>query len=170
MQTQILSFASGVLTNYIDNAHVAPTSTDTLPVTNPSTGGKYLLPELIRAPAEELASVSCAGKQDVEFALASCKRALTGWSALTIKSRVQILLRFHALVQKHASELAEVCMFRVSRHGIDSCIYRSSTRSTARPWEKPWARFKRAARRSSTLYPCPSWPRYASAVITPLWM
>jgi acyl-CoA reductase-like NAD-dependent aldehyde dehydrogenase len=98
MQVQTLAFAPTPLTNYIDNAHVAPASNLSIPVFNPSTG-------------LQISTVPGSSSADVEFAIASSARAFPLWSALTIKSRVAILQRALYLFQTQAKDLADVCHF-----------------------------------------------------------
>jgi acyl-CoA reductase-like NAD-dependent aldehyde dehydrogenase len=49
-------------------------------------------------------------EKDVDIAVKSAATAFKSWSAITVKSRVQILIRFHQLVVKHADELATLIM------------------------------------------------------------
>jgi len=68
-------------------------------VTNPSTGAV-------------LARVCRSTKQDVDAAVAAAAHAFShtwgGPAPNTIKARAAVLLRFHALVQQHADELADL--------------------------------------------------------------
>jgi len=52
--------------------------------------------------------------QDVNQAVEAAEKAFVGWSDITVKSRVQILLKLHALMRDHAGELADLI---VQEHG-----------------------------------------------------
>lgn len=78
-------------------------SQEWLPVTTPHTG-------------QIVAHVLLSDKQDVDVAIQQAHQTfLTDWSLKTVKTRVQILLKFHYLVQnKYAHELAALI---VREHG-----------------------------------------------------
>ncbi|KAJ3213579.1 hypothetical protein HDU67_002706 [Dinochytrium kinnereticum] len=110
IQAQLQTFSPRLLENYIDNAHVATKSSDTtvltdtsrhIPVTSPATG-------------EVIAYCPLSKKEDVDLAVASAAKAFETWSTRTVKDRVQVIIRFHALVVKHQDELADLI---VLEHG-----------------------------------------------------
>jgi Aldehyde dehydrogenase family len=73
----------------------------------PPVGGGYM--EVINpADSHTIGHVGVSTAQDVEAAVAAARGALAAWSALTIKQRATAMMRFHALVQEHAQELAEL--------------------------------------------------------------
>lgn len=99
-----------VVDNYIGGAFVppvvivvadvdAPSSaniSDYLDVTNPSTG-------------HVIGRVALSSPHDVDYAVQAASDALASWSNhWTIKARAAIMLKFHALIQLHAQELAEL--------------------------------------------------------------
>jgi malonate-semialdehyde dehydrogenase (acetylating)/methylmalonate-semialdehyde dehydrogenase len=79
--------------NYINGSFVPLKSY--LDVVNPSTGAV-------------IGKVGISTSNDVEAAVAAANAAYPAWSALTIKARASIMLKFHALVREHATELAEL--------------------------------------------------------------
>lgn len=87
--------------NYIDNQYVEPKTGKYMDVTSPHDGAV-------------IGKVALSDASDVEAAVESASKAFVGWSALTVKSRVQILIRFHQLMVKHADELADII---VLEHG-----------------------------------------------------
>ncbi|KAJ3191402.1 hypothetical protein HK101_007814 [Irineochytrium annulatum] len=87
--------------NHIDNCAFAVNEKGAIPVTSPATG-------------EVIAYAPCSSKDDVNHAVASAKKAFHAWSNRTIKDRVQVIIRFHALVVKHSDELADLI---VKEHG-----------------------------------------------------
>ncbi|KAI8850683.1 Aldehyde/histidinol dehydrogenase [Chytridium lagenaria] len=101
LQVQLETFAPRLLENYIDNAHVASRAGDTSVLNDTS---KHI-PSLLTALST---------KADVDQAVASALKAFEGWSNRTIKDRIQVILRFHALVVKHQDELADLI---VLEHG-----------------------------------------------------
>jgi hypothetical protein len=131
MQQQTLAFAPTQLANYIDNAHVAPSSTHSIPVFNPST-------------SLQISTVPYSSPADVDFALASSARAFPIWSALTIKSRCSMLQRCLGLFHAHASELADVfsCLFmdRLSRLNMER-LGEKRWRKSLRDWKRWNTRF-----------------------------
>jgi malonate-semialdehyde dehydrogenase (acetylating)/methylmalonate-semialdehyde dehydrogenase len=81
--------------NYIGGKFVAPVTGEYLPVQNP-------------ADDSTIGKVALSTASDVETAVAAAEEALPAWSNLTIKARAAIMMKFHALVQEHAVELAEL--------------------------------------------------------------
>ncbi|KAJ3100669.1 hypothetical protein HDU97_002012 [Phlyctochytrium planicorne] len=109
-QLQMQTFGPRLLENYIDNAHISAKQSDTsllddssrhLKVTSPATG-------------DTVAYVPLSKKADVDLAVESSVKAFQAWSARTIKDRVQVIIRFHALVVKYKDELADLI---VLEHG-----------------------------------------------------
>lgn len=70
-------------------------SDEYLDVQNPATGAV-------------IGSVALAGDAEIEKALEAAQNAFANWSGRTIKARAAIMLKFHALVQQNAQELAEI--------------------------------------------------------------
>jgi malonate-semialdehyde dehydrogenase (acetylating) / methylmalonate-semialdehyde dehydrogenase len=97
------------LQNYVGNAFVPLASGSTnvqdaanyVPVTSPATGSVIAYSPLSK-------------KADVDAAVLSASKAFETWSNRTVKDRAQIIIRFHALVVKHADELADLI---VLEHG-----------------------------------------------------
>lgn len=79
--------------NFIAGQVVAPSTGEYLDVIHPADGSV-------------VAHVGVSDASDVQRAVEAAQAAFPAWSAKTIKARAAILLRFHALVQQHASELA----------------------------------------------------------------
>jgi malonate-semialdehyde dehydrogenase (acetylating)/methylmalonate-semialdehyde dehydrogenase len=81
------------LKNFIGGAPVAARTSDSLPVTNPSTG-------------EEIAAVPLAAGADVDAAVRAAQTAFAAWSATPIKERAQVFFRYKALLERDAGLLA----------------------------------------------------------------
>lgn len=81
--------------SFIGGKFVAPASGSYLPILNPSTSAK-------------IGTVGISAAADANAAVASAKAAFPAWSALTMKTRAAIVLKFHALVRDHALELADL--------------------------------------------------------------
>jgi malonate-semialdehyde dehydrogenase (acetylating)/methylmalonate-semialdehyde dehydrogenase len=81
--------------NWINGTIVVPSTSDYMKIESPMTG-------------KTIGLVALSAEADVHNAVAAAAAAFPAWSALTIKARAAIMLRFHALVQRHASELAEL--------------------------------------------------------------
>ena len=64
-------------------------------VTNPATG-------------ERLAEVALSTAAEVDTAVQAATAAFESWSQRTIKARAAVMLRLHALIREHATELAEL--------------------------------------------------------------
>jgi len=84
-----------VVDNYINGTFVPPTTNAYLPVTSPTT-------------STAIGSVALSSKSDVNAAVSAASAAFPSWSALTIKSRAAIMLKFHGLLRDHAAELAQL--------------------------------------------------------------
>ena len=84
-----------IVDNYINGTFVAPTTNSYLPVESPST-------------STIIGRVALSDKSDVDAAVSAASQAFPSWSALTIKSRAAIMLKFHALIRENAQELAEL--------------------------------------------------------------
>lgn len=88
---RIVTVPDGV---FIDNGWHPPTSGQTLDVTDPATG-------------QVIARIAAGNAQDIDAAVASARRALTGaWGALTATQRGRILMRAAELVQDVAEQLS----------------------------------------------------------------
>lgn len=76
-------------------------------------GGKYLD---VESPhdGEVIGKVALSAAADVEAAVKAGQAAFLTWSALTVKSRAQIMLKLHALIRDNAHELADMI---VKEHG-----------------------------------------------------
>jgi malonate-semialdehyde dehydrogenase (acetylating) / methylmalonate-semialdehyde dehydrogenase len=83
------------LQNFIGGQFVPSSGTVVIDVTDPATGAV-----VSRCPMSTAA--------DVEAAVRCGSEAFESWKATTIKQRTAIMLKFHALVNKHANELAEL--------------------------------------------------------------
>ena len=83
------------LKNFINGALVDSRATSTVPVISPSDGST-------------IAQVPLSTAEDVNVAVHAGKEAFASWSTLTIKQRAGIMLKFHALVNQHAEELAQI--------------------------------------------------------------
>lgn len=82
------------LPNFI-NGKFVHVNRDTVPCVNPATG-------------EVLAQVPLSTKDDVDDAVKHGLEAFEVWSNMTIKQRTIIMFKFHALVNEHAEELANI--------------------------------------------------------------
>lgn len=86
----------GQINNYIGGKYVPPSKGTYMAVQNPST-------------MTDIAQVAVSDTTDVDMAISTAKDAFPQWSSgTTMKARVTIMLRFHALVREHAHELAEL--------------------------------------------------------------
>ena len=81
--------------NWINGSIVLPSTNEYLPIETPISG-------------EVIGSVALSGEQDVHDAVSAAAVAFPAWSALTMKARAAIMLRFHDLVNRHAAELARL--------------------------------------------------------------
>jgi len=86
-----------------------------------STGeNQSYLPIYSPASSSKIGEVALASVADVQTAVAAAKTALPAWSAMTVKSRANILFRFHALVQKHADELADLIVLENGKNKAEA--------------------------------------------------
>lgn len=81
--------------NYVSGVFVPPSTKEYLDVLNP-------------ANAQIIGRVGLSTTSDVNDAVAAAQKAFGGWSARTIKQRASVMMKFHALVEKHAEELAKL--------------------------------------------------------------
>jgi malonate-semialdehyde dehydrogenase (acetylating)/methylmalonate-semialdehyde dehydrogenase len=81
--------------NYIAGQISPPVTNDYLPIINPST-------------SLQIGQVALSSSQDVNDAVSAAQNAFESWSSLTVKARAAYMLKFHALVRDHASELAQL--------------------------------------------------------------
>ena len=79
----------------IDGLDVSSTSTDTLPVINPST-------------EQTLGYVPLANQKDVDQAVLAAKQALPGWADTPPAARAKILFKWRQLIDDHMDELASL--------------------------------------------------------------
>eukprot|EP00903_Cladosiphon_okamuranus_P010607 g10031.t1 len=84
-----------VCDNLIDGKSSPPVSGSYTDVVSPSDG-------------TVLGRVAMSGEADVEVAATRAQNAFAAWSGMTAKSRAAIMFRFHALLEEHAEELAEL--------------------------------------------------------------
>ncbi|KAL7552623.1 hypothetical protein ACHAWF_015854 [Thalassiosira exigua] len=84
-----------VVDNYIDGAPSPPSTSQYLPVLDPSTSA-------------QIGKVALSSSSDVSRAVDAARRAFPSWSRLTVKARAGLMLQFHALVRSRAKELAEL--------------------------------------------------------------
>ena len=98
------------LRNWIDGEFTDPVSaaTDSSSTTTP------YLPVASPYNGKVIGHVPISTAQDVERAVKAAHAAFPAWSSRTIKDRAAILLRFHALLTKHADPLADMV---VLEHG-----------------------------------------------------
>ncbi|CAE7564655.1 iolA1 [Symbiodinium microadriaticum] len=83
------------LNNFIGGQFIPSSGTEAIDVINPATGKV-----VSRCPLSTAA--------DVQAAVAAGAEAFQSWKTTTIKQRTAIMLKFHALVNQHATELAEL--------------------------------------------------------------
>lgn len=86
--------------NFINGSYIQKTG-DFLPVTTPFTG-------------ETIANVYISTSDDVNEAVSYASNAFSSWSNLTFKARASIMYKFHALLDAHKDELAEII---INEHG-----------------------------------------------------
>lgn len=84
---------SSVVQNYVGGDFRSPSSTDTVPVTNPASG-------------EEIARVPLSTRADVDAAVAAAAAAFPSWRATPSPVRARVLFRLKALLEEHKEELA----------------------------------------------------------------
>lgn len=87
--------------NFINNEFVEPSSGKYMPVINPSN-------------EEVIGKVGLSTAADVDAAAKAAEKAAVGWSSITTKSRVQIMMKFFALVRDNEDMLADLI---VLEHG-----------------------------------------------------
>ena len=87
--------AATMLKNYIGGSWIESAGKNSLPVENPSTG-------------EIISTVPLSNAKDVDEAVKAAQQALTSWSVMPIKERVQVFFRYKTLLEKHTQELAEL--------------------------------------------------------------
>jgi methylmalonic acid semialdehyde dehydrogenase len=85
------------INNFIGNKWVAPISGEYLDVDCPHDG-------------KTIARVALSGPADLDHAVQVGQAAYKTWSAQTVKQRVQLMLRFHALMRDQANEIAQLIM------------------------------------------------------------
>jgi len=92
-----LRMATDILTvqNYLHGRFVTPNNVEYLPVMNPGIG-------------KQIARVPLSTAAQVDAAVVSARAAFPAWSGLPIKERAQILYRYRALLEKNASDLAQL--------------------------------------------------------------
>ncbi|KAH9087593.1 hypothetical protein LEN26_019944 [Aphanomyces euteiches] len=84
-----------VCDNFIHGVFTPAQNGAYLPIESPSTG-------------EIIGKVALSDSEDVEAAVAHAKQAFGPWSALTVKARAAIMLKFHELIRHNADELADL--------------------------------------------------------------
>lgn len=84
-----------VVDNYIAGRFVPPITKEYVPVINP-------------ADSQVIGNVGISTAQDVEMAVEAAQAAFPAWSAMTIKQRTTIMMKFYSLVQENSQELAEM--------------------------------------------------------------
>ncbi len=87
--------SSSKLANFINGQYVHPEGVHYLPVVSPADGAV-------------IAEVPLSSAKTVDEAVEIGKKAYEEWSAITIKQRAAIMLKFHNLMDVHAQELAEL--------------------------------------------------------------
>ncbi|TMW59082.1 hypothetical protein Poli38472_007227 [Pythium oligandrum] len=73
----------------------------------PASSGAYV-DVLSPSTGEVIGQCALSTPEDVDAAVANAKSAFPEWSKLTIKSRAAIMFKFHALMNQHADELADI--------------------------------------------------------------
>ena len=81
--------------NFIQGQFEAPSSNEYLDIINPADNSKI-----------GLVGISTAA--DVNSAVEAAHEAFQSWSAMTMKARAAIMMKFHALVHANRQELAEL--------------------------------------------------------------
>lgn len=74
----------------------------------PSTGPSSYMDVLSPIDNAVVGRVSLSSVQDVNTAVQHAKTAFQEWSRMTVKARAAIMFKFHALIQQHADELADI--------------------------------------------------------------
>ena len=86
--------------NFIGGHFVPPTGEQYISVLNPAV-----------TPDDSTAVIgNCAvsTEQDVNMAVEAAKKALPGWSKMTIKARAAIMMKFHSIIQRESEALAQL--------------------------------------------------------------
>jgi malonate-semialdehyde dehydrogenase (acetylating) / methylmalonate-semialdehyde dehydrogenase len=98
-----------VVDNYMHGAFVPPRSAAYMDVTNPASGAV-------------IGRVALSDAEDVNDAVMAAAKAFPAWSTQwTMKARAAVILKFHALVQEHAQELAE-CIVRENGKNLSEAL------------------------------------------------
>ncbi|NHH99985.1 Aldehyde dehydrogenase PuuC [Oceanimonas sp. MB9] len=97
---------------YIDGAYMAAADGATFTARNPATG-------------EALAEVTACGQQDIDRAVAAARRSFESgsWSRRAPRERKATLLRFAALIERHAEELALLQTLEMGKPIADSLSF-----------------------------------------------
>ena len=82
--------------NYINGKFVDSSSSRTMDVISPVDGNL-------------LSKVPMSGTKDLDDAVKAAKAAFPAWSRMPIKERVQVFFRYKTLLEKHLTEMAELC-------------------------------------------------------------
>lgn len=93
-----------------------PTTTTTMPYAPAHNfiGGKFAgngqraLDVISPLDGQKISVVPLSGRRELAEAVTSAQSAFPGWSALTLKERVQVFYRFRALLEQHIDDLAKV--------------------------------------------------------------
>ena len=101
------NFQAPIVDNKDDND--GGTRSRSLPVTNPATG-------------EVVATVCVSSTADVDAAVHAAATAWPDWSGRTIKARAAVMMKFHALVQEHAEELADLIVKENGKNQTEVCV------------------------------------------------
>eukprot|EP00934_Nitzschia_sp_Nitz4_P008979 Nitzschia sp. Nitz4//scaffold30_size153850//124668//126921//NITZ4_002793-RA/size153850-augustus-gene-0.75-mRNA-1//-1//CDS//3329547309//8969//frame0 len=91
----VVNITMTTIDNYISGAFVSPSTGSYMNVSDPSDDSV-------------VGQVAVSNASDVDKAVQAAQDAFPAWSAMTMKARASIMLKFHALVKENAQELAEL--------------------------------------------------------------
>jgi betaine-aldehyde dehydrogenase len=104
---------------WIGGKWVSPTSGDTFPTFNPTTG-------------EEIAQIPLAGKAEVDMAVAAARKAYPSWSRKSQAERSQTMNRIADVIRKNAAEFTRL---ETLEHGSVVALAKSVPNGAARNFE-----------------------------------
>jgi len=93
--------------NYINGEVVPPSTNEYLDIINPSD-------------SSILGKVAKSNSTDVNAAVTAANNAFPKWSNMTVKARAALMLKFHALVRKNATELSKLIVLENGKNTTEA--------------------------------------------------
>lgn len=105
--------------NFIGGHYVPPTSERYIPVLNPAVTPL--------GDAAVIGQCAVSTEKDVNLAVESAKKALPGWSKMTIKARAAIMMKFHSILQRESEALAQLIVMENGKNMTEALADGTST-------------------------------------------